>query len=83
MLNYRNILRVASNPHKSMRTMEQELRSAQYEPGDWYERLHPNSEERSAIAEAILDRILHNVYEVLIDGKISMHEHHGLRNREG
>ena len=24
----------------------------QYEPGDWYERLHPNSDERSAIAEA-------------------------------
>lgn len=34
----------------------------QYEPGDWYERLHPNSDERSAIAEAILDRILHNSY---------------------
>ena len=35
----------------------------QYEPGDWYERLHPNSEERSAIAEAILDRIIHNAYD--------------------
>ena len=34
----------------------------QYEPGDWYELLHPNSDERSAIAEAILDRILHNSY---------------------
>lgn len=40
----------------------------QYEPGDWYECLHSNSEERSAIAEAILDRIVHNTYEVLIDG---------------
>lgn len=55
----------------------------QYEPDDWYERLHPNSEERSAIAEAILDRIIHNSYEVLIDGKISMRERHGLRSREG
>lgn len=30
MLDYRNILRVASDPHKSMRTMEQELRSSHH-----------------------------------------------------
>ena len=30
MLDYRNILRVASDQHKSMRTMEQELRSSHH-----------------------------------------------------
>ena len=30
MLDYRNILRVSSDPHKSMRTMEQELRSSHH-----------------------------------------------------
>lgn len=55
--------------------------STQYEPGDWYERLHPDSEERGTIAETILDRIVHNAYEVLIDGKVPIRERNGLRNR--
>lgn len=54
----------------------------QYEIGDWYARSHPDSDERSAITVAILDRISRNSYELLIDGKISMRERYGLRYQE-
>ena len=50
----------------------------QYEPAGWYERINTDPDNDSPISAAIMDRIVHNSYEVLISGRISMRERHGL-----
>lgn len=49
---------------------------SQIAPEGWYEKLG-----EALVADAILDRIIHDSYNILLDGEISMRERHGLRSR--
>ena len=54
----------------------------QFETEGWYKRVNPDPENDSPISEAIMDRIIHNAYQILVDGNTSMKESHGLKSGE-
>lgn len=64
--------RCGQKPNRSM------ILCTQYEPEGWYRRTNPDPESDSPISEAIMDRIIHNAFDVTVGGRISMRERHGL-----
>lgn len=63
------LLEIAEARHKVAST----IFCSQIDPSGWHTKLG-----NETIAEAILDRIIHDSYQILLDGEISMRERHGL-----
>lgn len=66
----RDLLEIIETRHRTGST----IFCSQFDPRGWHEKIGEET-----LADAILDRIVHDSYNILIDGKTSMREKHGLR----
>lgn len=64
-----DLLEIVETRHQNAST----IFCTQFAPGGWHEKIG-----EATLADAILDRIVHDSYTILIDGKVSMRERNGI-----
>ncbi|WP_017382206.1 IS21-like element helper ATPase IstB [Paenisporosarcina sp. TG-14] len=66
----RDLLEIVEARHQVAST----IFCSQFDTQGWYDKIG-----ESTLADAILDRIIHDSYSIFIDGKMSMRERHGIK----
>ncbi len=68
-----DVLEIVETRHRNAST----IFCTQFAPGGWHEKIGEET-----LADAILDRIVHDSYTIFIDGRVSMRERHGVKQKE-
>lgn len=68
----RDLLEIVEYRHQQGST----IFCSQFDPAGWHEKIGEDT-----LADAILDRIIHDSYQIMIDGKESMRERHGIASK--